>query len=141
MPNFNRSDRRVPPTEQSIHHILLVEDSAVQGLRMKQLLELEGLTVDWVEDGPEGLEQAQQHHYDLIVLDVELPTLNGYDTCRRLKLNPATADIPVVIFTQRDRPVDTLIGLDAGVVDYIPKDVFGEATLMSTIRQINARAG
>ncbi len=123
--------------EQRIHHILLVEDSQVQGLKLKKVLETEGLAVDWVKDSPEALEKTDQCDYDLIVLDVELPTFNGYETCRRLKTNSDTADIPVIIFTRRDRPFDALTGLDAGAIDYIPKDPLAEATLVGTIRQMN----
>lgn len=124
-----------------IDHILLVEDSQVQGLKLKQMLEAEGLTVDWVNDGQEALNSLQHCHYDLVVLDVELPTLNGYETCRRLKVNSDTADIPVIIFSHRDRLFDTLTGLDAGAIEYIPKDNFAAATLIGTIRHMNHQNG
>ncbi len=125
--------------QQFIHNVLLVEDSPVQALSLKTALEAEGLAVNIVDDGPEAIEQAQINDYDLIVLDVELKTLDGYDTCRRLKANPATVKIPVIILSRRDRPVDTLTGLNLGVVDYIPKDAFAEATLVNTICFINTR--
>ncbi len=124
--------------QQFIHHVLLVEDSPVQALKLKVVLEAEGLEVNIVDDGPEAIEEAHSNDYDLIVLDIELKTLNGYDTCRRLKLNPGTANIPVIIFSHRDRPIDTLAGLELGAIDYIPKDTFAEATLVNTIRFINS---
>ena len=125
--------------KQRVHHILLVEDSLVQALRLKIVLEVEGLAVSIVSDGPEAIEQAQERDFDLIVLDVELPTLNGYETCRRLKDNPATANIPVIFLTSREHPVDALTGLEMDIIDYIPKDVFAEATLVQTIRSLNKR--
>jgi two-component system sensor histidine kinase/response regulator len=125
------------PLSQPIKNILVVEDSPTQAESLKQVLEMEGLTVTLVTDGPEAIEQAQLQAFDLIVLDVELPTLNGYETCQRLKVNPDTADIPVIMFTAHDRPADTLAGLELGIVDYIPKDAFASAVLVGTIRQIN----
>ncbi|MEW5958013.1 MAG: response regulator [Chloroflexota bacterium] len=126
--------------KQPIEHILLVEDSPTQALSLKAVLEMEDLIVHVVGDGPEAIEHVQNQPCDLIVLDIELPTLSGYDTCRRLKLNPVTADLPVIMFTSRGRPADTLAGLETGAIDYIPKDVFAEAILMDTIRQLNAGA-
>ena len=121
----------------SIQKVLLVEDSPTQALCLKTLLEAEGMTVIVAGDGPEALERAQKQTFDLIVLDIELPTLNGFDTLRRLKLGPETANIPVILFTGRDRPFDTLTGLKLGIIDYIPKDAFAEATLMNTIHHLN----
>ena len=120
-----------------VRHILIVEDSQVQAMSLKLLLESENFEVSWVSDGPEAIEQAQSLKFDLIVLDVELPTLNGYETCRRLKADPATAAIPVIMLTSHDHPLETLAGLESGSVDYIPKDAFAHATLVGAIRQLN----
>jgi DNA-binding response OmpR family regulator len=127
--------------KQPVEHILLVEDSQVQGLRLKKVLEAEKLHVDWVYDGLDALSTLQNFQYDLIILDVELPVLDGYETCRRLKNNSETANIPVIILTRRNRLFDTLTGLDAGAIDYIPKDIFAEASLIGKIRQINKSNG
>lgn len=123
--------------KRTIQYVLLVEDSPTQALNLKATLQAEGLTVNVVNDGPEAIELAQEQPVDLIVLDIDLPTLNGFDTCRRLKIGPATAHIPVILFTHRDRPVDTLTGLDLGAIDYIPKDGFAQPTLVKAIRQLN----
>ncbi len=123
-----------------IQDILLVEDSQVQAMSLKAVLEAQNFRVSWVSDGPEAIEQATARQVDLIVLDVELPTLNGFETCRRLKANPMTAQIPIIMFTSHDHPRETLAGLESGSLDYIPKDAFAQATLMATIRQLNAGA-
>lgn len=136
-PNPLFSQKNKQKTANPIHTVLLVEDSPVQALTLKTCLEKEGLAVSMVQDGPEAIEQAQEQNFDLIVLDIELPTLSGYDTCRRLKICPTTADIPIILFTHRDGPKDTLAGLNLGIVDYIPKDAFAQATLINTIRQLN----
>lgn len=140
MNSVDTSSTSSQPKKQRIHHILLVEDSPVQAMRLQAVLEAEGLSSWVVSDGPEAIEQVQQRDFDLIILDVELPTLNGYETCRRLRINPATADIPVIFLTNRDQPLDTLTGLELGIIDYIPKDPFAEATLLQTIRHLNEEA-
>jgi DNA-binding response OmpR family regulator len=118
--------------------ILIVEDSAPQALKMKLALESNGCQVHWAETGLGGLDIAQKHHVDLVVLDIELPDISGFEVCQRLKANPALANIPVVMMTTRDHADDVLNGLEVGAVDYIPKDAFAEAVLLETIRQMNA---
>ena len=127
---MTRSNTR-PPS------ILLVEDSPPHGLRFKASLENNGCQVDWVETGLAGLKTAREKSFDLIILDVELPDIDGFQVCHQLKADPTVADIPVVMLTTHDRAEDALIGLDNGAVDYIPKDGFAEAVLAETIRQMN----
>jgi DNA-binding response OmpR family regulator len=117
--------------------ILIVEDSAPQALKMKLALESNGCQVHWAETGLGGLDIAQKHQVDLVVLDIELPDISGFEVCQRLKANPALANIPVVMMTSRDHAADVLNGLEVGAVDYIPKDAFAEAVLLETIRQMN----
>ncbi|MBX3059568.1 MAG: response regulator [Anaerolineae bacterium] len=116
--------------------ILLVEDTAVQALRFKANLEENGCEVRWVENGRDGLQAARESFYDLIILDIELPDINGFEVCRRLKEDPAVAEIPVIMLTTRDRAEDALIGLNTGAVDYIPKDNFANLVLLETIKQM-----
>ena len=77
-----------------------------------------------------------ERDYDLIILDIELPDINGFEVCRRLKADPAVAEIPVIMLTTRDRAEDALIGLNTGAVDYIPKDNFANLVLLETIKQM-----
>ena len=116
--------------------ILLVEDSPPQGLRFKASLENNGCQVDWVETGLAGLKAAHEKAFDLIILDVELPDIDGFQICRTLKADPTVADVPVVMLTTRDRAEDALTGLGNGAVDYIPKDGFAEIVLAETIKQM-----
>ncbi|MBN1993624.1 MAG: response regulator [Anaerolineae bacterium] len=117
--------------------ILIVEDSAPQALKLKLALESNGCQVHWAETGLGGLDVAQQQHFDLVVLDIELPDINGFEVCQKLKADPNLADIPVVMLTTRDHAQDVLNGLEVGAVDYIPKDAFAEAVLIETIKQMN----
>lgn len=116
--------------------ILLVEDTAVQAMRFKTNLEENGCTVRWVENGLDGLKAAREAYYDLIILDIELPDINGFEVCWRLKEDPAVADIPVIMLTTRDRAEDALVGLGSGAIDYIPKDAFAELVLLETLKQM-----
>ncbi|MFC1975547.1 response regulator transcription factor [Chloroflexota bacterium] len=116
--------------------ILIVEDSPPQALKMKLALENDGCEVHWAETGLGGLDMAQQEHFDLVILDIELPDINGFEVCKKLKADPKLTDIPVIMMTTRDHAEDVLNGLEVGAVDYIPKDAFAEAVLLETIKQM-----
>jgi CheY-like chemotaxis protein len=116
--------------------ILVVEDSTTQALHLQALLEQEGLKVELARDGRAGLQMAQQLQPDLIVLDVQMPEMNGFQVCRRLKEARETADIPVIMFTRYDEHESVMLGLQTGAVDYIPKDAFADAVLLETLRQM-----
>ena len=118
--------------------VLMVEDSPPQALKMKMALENGGCRVYWSETGFGGLGMAQQRRFDLIILDVELPDINGFEICRKLKADNDLKDIPVVMLTTLDNASDVMTGLDAGAVDYIPKDAFAELVLLETIKQMDA---
>ena len=80
---------------------------------------------------------AGQFHPDLIVLDVQMPGMNGFQVCRQLKSDPATEDIPIIMFTRHDEQEAVVLGLQTGAVDYIPKDAFADAVLLETLRQMD----
>jgi DNA-binding response OmpR family regulator len=82
-------------------------------------------------DGLVALEIAEREQPDLILLDVMMPIMDGYETCRRLKANPATADIPVLMLSAKSQKAEQSIGLAAGACDYIckpftPKDLVAQ---------------
>jgi CheY-like chemotaxis protein len=116
--------------------VLIVEDSPAQALALEHLLKEEGLEVHWAPDGQVGVSLAHQYLPDLIVLDVEMPKMGGFEACRRLKDDDRTADIPVVLLTVRDDAATALHGIDLGAVDFIPKDVFSGTVLVETLRQL-----
>ena len=116
--------------------VLMVEDSAPQALKMKLALENNGCTVDWADNGRDGLALASEKTFNLIILDIELPDTTGFEICKTLKADPELADIPVIMMTTRDQADDVMNGLELGAIDYIPKDVFAEAVLIETIKQM-----
>ncbi len=116
--------------------ILLVEDTPSQAIRFQGCLEGSGCQVQWVERGLDGVAAAHDQSFDLIILDIELPDINGFEVCRQLKSDPAVANIPVIMLTTRDKAEDALAGLGEGAIDYIPKDPFAEIVLLETLKQM-----
>jgi DNA-binding response OmpR family regulator len=101
--------------------ILLIEDSASQALRFRLILEGAGYTVTVVADGIDGWRAACDMHPRLILLDVDLPSLDGFQVLARLKRGRATAHIPVVMLTNREHISNVMRAIDAGADDYLPK--------------------
>ena len=118
---------------------LVVDDSeAIRSLIVVNL-ELEGFEVRTAGDGQEGLETALAWHPDVITLDVVMPRLNGFETLERLRADPATAQIPVVIVTARAPAADRMLGERLGVDAYLTKP-FEPAELVSVVTAL-ARHG
>lgn len=116
--------------------VLLVEDSRTQAAQIKETLESVGLVVRIAYDGPDGLREALENPPALVVLDVKLPSMDGFQVCRRLKRNPATQDIPVIMLTEKASAKATMSGLHAGADDYIPKDIFASEHLINTLHEL-----
>ncbi len=119
-----------------VRTILVVEDSPTQMLHLQTLLERQGLQVLCAESGQVGLDMARHAHPDLIVLDVQIPEINGFQVCMQLKNAFDTANIPIIMLTYHDDPEAVALGLQSGAVDYIPKDAFSDAVLLETLRQM-----
>ena len=99
-------------------NILIVEDEANISDFVKGELEYEGYNVFIKEDGREGLEEALKNEYDLIILDVMLPSMNGFEICRRLKREKQS---PIIMLSAKDSVMDKVNGLQIGADDYIAK--------------------
>lgn len=99
-------------------NILIVEDEANISDFVKGELEYEGYNVCIKEDGREGLEEALKNEYDLIILDVMLPSMNGFEICRRLKREK---QFPIIMLSAKDSVIDKVNGLQIGAEDYIAK--------------------
>ncbi len=104
--------------------ILVVDDNADLLQMIRTLLEQRGgHEVVLSADGDDGLAKARANPPDLAIVDVMMPGMNGYEVCRELRKNPATAQIPIIILTARGQPVDQETALSAGADDYIAKPV------------------
>jgi len=113
--------------------ILLIDDSKAIHPLVASLLADEPVTIHSAFDGQYGLTLAESLRPDLILLDVEMPILDGYETCRRLMANPATADLSIVFLTARNATEELVRGLNLGAVDYIGKP-FKLEELLSRVR-------
>jgi two-component system alkaline phosphatase synthesis response regulator PhoP len=115
---------------------ILVVDDEVYILHILDFsLGSEGFEVISANNGELAIEKAKQEQPDLIVLDVMMPVLDGYETCRRLKRDPTTKEIPVILLTAKGRDVDKRLGFEVGVADYVIKP-FSPARLVERIQEI-----
>ncbi|WOT04953.1 response regulator [Shewanella youngdeokensis] len=115
--------------------ILLIDDDLGLSELLAQLLELEGFELTLAHDGQAGLDLALQHPFDLILLDVMLPKLNGFEVLRALRTQKQT---PVLMLTARGDEIDRVVGLEIGADDYLPKP-FNDRELVARIRAIIRR--
>ncbi len=116
-------------------HILVVDDDAELCTLLGEFLRREGYTVDCDHEGNAGLTSALAGGFDLIVLDVMLPGLDGFEILRRLRQQ---SKVPVIMLTARGEDVDRIIGLELGADDYLPKP-FNPRELAARIRAILRR--
>jgi DNA-binding response OmpR family regulator len=121
---------------QSTKIALVVEDSPTQATHLQLLLEQEGVQVRVANNGRVGLRMAHQLHPDVIILDVQMPEVSGFEVCKMLKASPELVDIPVILFTRWDSSKAVQLGLEYGAIDYIPKDAFADVVLIETLRQM-----
>jgi DNA-binding response OmpR family regulator len=101
--------------------ILVVDDEVYIVHILDFSLRMEGYEVVTALDGEQALEKVASEHPDLVVLDIMMPKLDGYDTCKRLKANAETRDIPIILLSAKGRNVDQRMGFEAGANDYITK--------------------
>ncbi len=113
--------------------ILIVDDSPTQTLSLAKILKKHGHDVLTAKDGAEGVEVAKAELPDLVLMDVVMPKVNGFQATRQITKNPATKHIPVVIFTTKDQETDKIWGERQGAKGYVVKPV-EEATLIETIK-------
>ena len=101
--------------------ILIVDDEAINLKLVSRLLEIEGYEVSSAQSGEVALRLIEQTPPDLALLDVRMPDMEGYELCRRLRQNPRTAGIPIVMLTALVDENDRLKGIEAGADDCLPK--------------------
>ncbi|WP_417660481.1 response regulator transcription factor [Pseudomonas sp.] len=118
--------------------ILVVEDNQDILANVMDYLTIKGYTVDCAQDGVSGLHLAVTEHYDLIVLDIMLPRMDGYQVCKRLR-EDALSETPVIMLTARDALDDRLQGLGAGADDYLLKP-FALSELVARIEAVLRRS-
>ena len=115
--------------------ILIVEDDRNIGNLVRTYLQREGYSVLWVRSGEDALAELDRHPLSLVVLDVGLPGIDGFEVCRRIR---ARAETPVIMLTARDEEVDRVLGLELGADDYVPKP-FSPRELVARVKAVLRR--
>ncbi|KQW87201.1 two-component system response regulator [Massilia sp. Root418] len=114
---------RMNTTNQTARQTILIVDDTPDNITLLSMLLKDKYNTKVAKDGATALQIAETSTVDLVLLDVMMPGMDGYETCRRLKQNPATADIPVLFLTAKSQPEDEALGLRLGAVDYLTKPV------------------
>jgi twitching motility two-component system response regulator PilH len=118
----------------AMKQIMIVDDSPTDAHLLQKMLEKNGYQTLTAGNGNEGVEVARLIRPDLILMDVVMPGLNGFQATRELSSNPETSSIPVIIVTRKDQKVDRVWGIRQGARDYITKPV-SETALLSLINE------
>jgi PleD family two-component response regulator len=101
--------------------ILVVEDDRAIADMLKTYFENQGYEIHWASWGVDALRMTEEVHLDLVVLDIRLPDIDGYEVCRQLRSQRRTENVPIIFLTERRERIDRLSGLELGAVDYITK--------------------
>ncbi len=120
--------------------ILLVDDEPTIVMSLEFLMRKSGYQVGIARNGTEALAALSQTPYDLVLLDVMMPDVDGYQVCRQLRQNPARAATKVIFLSAKSQPADVQKGYDAGADLYIPKP-FSTRQLMQKVRELLGRVG
>ena len=118
--------------------ILIVEDERDILHLVKLYLEKEGFRVSTAVTGPDGLKAARTDRPDLLVLDLMLPDMDGLEVCKRLRTEPQTATLPIIMLTAKAEESDTIIGLELGADDYVTKP-FSPKALVARVKALLRR--
>ena len=116
--------------------ILVIEDDPSITLGLRVNLEAEGYTVEVAEDGDTGYQLASSEGFDLVILDLMLPGLNGFEILQRLRERQVRS--PIIILSARDTEIDKVMGLELGAEDYVTKP-FGLAELLARVKVVMRR--
>jgi twitching motility two-component system response regulator PilH len=123
------------PQEASMARVLIVDDSPSQLMGMKRIIEKLGHEILTAEDGALGVEVAKREMPDLILMDVVMPNLNGFQATRSISKEPTTSHIPIVLVTTKDQETDRVWGMRQGAKAYLTKPV-NEAALMKLVKEL-----
>ena len=117
------------PLDYQSYNILIVDDTPVNLEVIIDFLESYGFGIRMARSGESALKRVEYDRPDIILLDVLMPGMDGFETCRRLKAEPATEDIPIIFMTSLTGTEDKVKGFEVGAVDYVTKPLHQEEVL------------
>jgi two-component system chemotaxis sensor kinase CheA len=126
----------VPPSSAPRKRILVVEDSVTSRALLKGILESAGYTVKTAVDGVEAFNTLRLEQFDVVVSDVEMPRMNGFDLTARIRAERDLANIPVVLVTALESREDRERGVDVGANAYLVKSSFDQSNLFEALRRL-----
>ena len=115
--------------------ILVVDDTPANVKLLAELLTYKGYSVATAASGEEGLKQVAERHPDLVLLDIMMPGLNGYEVCRTIRADPATSMLPVVLVTSLDPGQERIKGIEAGADDFLTKPI-NQGELLARVKSL-----
>lgn len=133
---FRESELATSNKEKVEAKVLIVEDSITIRSMLRNMVENAGYEVTTAIDGQDGLSKIEAEYFDIIVTDIEMPNLNGFELTHRVKSNPLLKDIPVILVTALESPFDMKKGMDSGADAYIVKSNFEKSNLIETIKRL-----
>jgi two-component system chemotaxis sensor kinase CheA len=131
-----RNLRNAVEKETAKKSILVVEDSITSRMLLKNILETAGYLVSTAIDGAEGYAKAKGDHFDLILSDVDMPRMNGFDMTSKIRSDHAIADIPIVLVTSLSKSEDREHGMEVGASAYIVKGSFDQSNLLEVVERL-----
>jgi len=126
----------VPTPKATGGTVLLVEDEEAIGTLVRTYLARDGYRVVWVRSGEEALAEVTRHPVRIVVLDIGLPGIDGFEVCRQIRTR---SEVPILMLTARDEEPDRVAGLEIGADDYVPKP-FSPRELVARVKAILRRA-
>lgn len=134
--SLNNSIDVTSEMENSITKVLIAEDSFTIRSMLRNMVENAGYQVTTAIDGQDALAKLKSDFYDILVTDIEMPNLNGFELTHRVKTNPSLKEMPVILVTALESPTDMKKGMDSGADAYIVKSNFEKSNLIETIKRL-----
>ena len=131
-----REQNVVAKAQSSTGRILVAEDSITSRTLLKNILETAGYQVATAVDGVDALTQVRSNEFDLVVLDVDMPRMNGFELTTKIRADKKLSDLPVVLVTALESREDKERGIDAGANAYIVKSSFDQSNLLAVIQKL-----
>jgi two-component system chemotaxis sensor kinase CheA len=124
------------PADATARSVLVVEDSITSRMLLKGILESAGYQVKTAVDGMEAFTTLRSERFDLVVSDVEMPRMNGFDLTAKIRADKKLSDLPVVLVTALETREDRERGIDVGANAYLIKSNFDQSNLLEAVRRL-----